>query len=59
MEVGGQLHAPIALPPGARAPGTHWIGGRVVHRTDMDTAANRKTFLSCRESNSGRAARSL
>jgi hypothetical protein len=26
MGVGGQLHAPAALPPGKR-PGTHFIGG--------------------------------
>jgi hypothetical protein len=24
--VSGQLHIPAALPPGERAPGTHWIG---------------------------------
>jgi hypothetical protein len=29
MEVSGQLHAPVALPPRERAPGTHWIGGWV------------------------------
>jgi hypothetical protein len=29
MEVSGQLHAPVALPPRERAPGTHWIGGSV------------------------------
>jgi hypothetical protein len=23
----GQFHAPAALPPGERAPGTHWKGG--------------------------------
>jgi len=28
MEVGGQRHAPTALPPGKR-PGTHCIGGWV------------------------------
>jgi hypothetical protein len=28
MEVGGQLHAPVALTPG-RDPSTHWIGGHV------------------------------
>jgi hypothetical protein len=28
MEVSGQLHAPVALPPGERAPGTHSRSGR-------------------------------
>jgi hypothetical protein len=27
MEVSGQLHAPVTLPPGEKVPGTHWIGG--------------------------------
>jgi hypothetical protein len=27
MEVSCQLHTPAALPPGERAPGTHWLGG--------------------------------
>jgi hypothetical protein len=31
MGVGGQLHAPAALPPGKR-PGTHFIGGWVSPR---------------------------
>jgi hypothetical protein len=29
--VSDQLHAPAALPPGERAPGTHWIRGWVGH----------------------------
>jgi len=29
MDVSGQLHALAALPPGERAPSTHWIGGWV------------------------------
>jgi hypothetical protein len=29
MEVSGQLQAMAAFSPGERAPGTHWIGGRV------------------------------
>jgi hypothetical protein len=36
MEVSGQLHAPAALPLGERAPGTHWIGGRVDPRAGLD-----------------------
>jgi hypothetical protein len=34
-EVGGQLHAPAALPPGNR-PGTHCIGGWLGPRTGLD-----------------------
>jgi hypothetical protein len=26
MEVSGQIHAPITLPPTDTAPGPHWIG---------------------------------
>jgi hypothetical protein len=29
MGVSGQLHAPAALYPRERAPGTHWMGGWV------------------------------
>jgi hypothetical protein len=32
----GQLHAPAALTPGKVPPGTHWIGGWVVPRPDVD-----------------------
>jgi hypothetical protein len=35
MRVGGQLHAPAALPPGKR-PGTHCLGGWVGPRTGLD-----------------------
>jgi hypothetical protein len=35
MGMGGQLHAPAALPPGKR-PGTHYIGGWVGPRADLD-----------------------
>jgi hypothetical protein len=34
--VSGQLHAPAALPPGERAPGTNWIGGWVDLRASPD-----------------------
>jgi hypothetical protein len=37
MEVSGQLHAPAALPPRERAPGTQWIGGWVGPRAVLDT----------------------
>jgi hypothetical protein len=37
MEASGQIDAPAALPtPGERAPGTHWIGGWVDPRVDLD-----------------------
>jgi hypothetical protein len=35
MKVGGQLHAPAALPPGKRT-GTHFIGGWVGPRAGLD-----------------------
>jgi hypothetical protein len=35
MRVGGQFHAPAALPPGKR-PGTHCIGGWVGPRAGLD-----------------------
>jgi len=35
MGVGGQRHAPAALPPGKR-PGTHCIGGLVGRRVGLD-----------------------
>jgi hypothetical protein len=35
MGVGGQLHAPFALPPGKR-PGTYCIGGWVGPRAGLD-----------------------
>jgi hypothetical protein len=39
MGVGGQLHAPAALPPGKR-PGTQCIGGWVGPRASLDGAKN-------------------
>ena len=35
MEVGGQRHAPAAVPPG-KGPSTHCIGGWVGPRAGMD-----------------------
>jgi hypothetical protein len=35
MRVGGELHAPVALPPGKR-PGTHCIGECVGPRAGVD-----------------------
>jgi hypothetical protein len=50
MDVGGQLHAPAALPP-ERAPGTHWVGGWMGSRAVLDTVVKRKISSSCRETN--------
>jgi hypothetical protein len=33
LEVSGQIHAPVALPPGERAPSDYWIGGWVDPRS--------------------------
>jgi hypothetical protein len=51
MEVSGQLHAPAALPPRERAPGTHWIGGWVGPRAVLDAVVKRKIPGPRRESN--------
>jgi hypothetical protein len=45
MEVSGRIHSPAALNPGKRAPGTHYIGGWVDHRVDLDAVAKRKIPL--------------
>jgi hypothetical protein len=46
-----------ALPPG-KGPGTHWIGGWVGPRADVDAEARRKILCPCRGSNPDRPARS-
>jgi hypothetical protein len=51
MEVSGQLHAPAALPPRERDPGTHWIGGWVGPRAVLDTVVTREIPSPRRESN--------
>jgi hypothetical protein len=47
--------------PGERVPGTHWIGGWVGPRIGRNAVAKRKNPFTvyCRESKSGRPARSL
>jgi hypothetical protein len=40
--VSGQLHARAALPPGERAPGTHWVRGWVDPKEDLDDVEKRK-----------------
>jgi hypothetical protein len=42
LELSGQLRAPTALPPGGKAPGTHWIGGWVGPRDGLDDVEKRK-----------------
>jgi hypothetical protein len=36
MEVSGQLHVPNALLPDETAPGTHWTGGWMNPRADLE-----------------------
>jgi len=38
----GQLHAPAALRPRERAPGTHWTGGWAGPSAGLDTVVKRK-----------------
>jgi hypothetical protein len=42
MGVSGQRHAPAALYPLGKDPGTHWTGGWVGPRAGLDTEARRK-----------------
>jgi hypothetical protein len=51
MEVSGQLHATVALPPGKRVPDTHWIGGLVDPRAGLDAVLKRKIPSPCWDSN--------
>ena len=41
MEVGGQRHAPAALPSEV-SPGVHCTGGCVVHRAGLDGRGGKK-----------------
>jgi hypothetical protein len=43
--VSGQRHAPSALYPLGKTPGTHWIGGCVCLTTGLDTEASVKNPL--------------
>jgi hypothetical protein len=49
--VSGQCHAPAALCPGERTPGTHFTGGWVGLRAGLDTEVRGKILCPCRESN--------
>jgi hypothetical protein len=48
MGVGGQLHAPAALPPGKR-PGTHCIGGWVGPRAGLDLPIIVQELTPCKD----------
>jgi hypothetical protein len=56
--VSGQHHAPAALYPGERAPGTHCTGGWVGPRVGLDAEVRGKILCLCRGSNTGRPVRS-
>jgi hypothetical protein len=47
MEVSGQRHAPAALYPRERTPGTHWTGGWVGSRAGLDKEARGKILYPC------------
>jgi hypothetical protein len=46
--VSDRRHAPVALYPGERTPGTHCTGGWVGRRAGLDTEARGKMFCLCR-----------
>jgi hypothetical protein len=58
MEVSGQHHAPAALYPRGRAPGTHWAGDWVGPTAALDAGARRKILCFCGGSNPGGPPRS-
>jgi len=43
MEVGGRLHAPVALPAGGESPVTHLTGDWVGSRAGLDEVPKRKS----------------
>jgi hypothetical protein len=47
----GQLQAQATLPPGERAPGTHWTGGWVGPRTGLDELEKIVNHTGTRNSN--------
>jgi hypothetical protein len=55
MGASGQRHAPAALYPRERTPGTHWIGGWVGRRAGLDAEARRRILCPCRGSNLDRS----
>jgi hypothetical protein len=44
--VSGQSHAPAALWPRGKGPGTHWTGGWVGPRAGVDTDVEEKSLAS-------------
>jgi hypothetical protein len=54
MGVSGQHHAPAALYPWGKDPGTHWRGGWVGPRAGLDTEDRGKILCPCRGSNPDR-----
>jgi hypothetical protein len=54
MGVSGQRHAPAALCPGERIPGTHCTGGWGRLRAGLDTEVRGKILCPCRGSNPDR-----
>jgi hypothetical protein len=44
MEVSGQLHATVTLPPGEKASDTHRLGGWTGGRAGLAAMKERKTF---------------
>jgi hypothetical protein len=57
MEVSGQLYALAALPPGGKAPSTHFILGWAGPRAGLDAVKYIKISCPCWESNPGLPAR--
>jgi hypothetical protein len=53
--VSGQRHAPAALYPRERNPGTHWIGGCVGLRVGLDTEDSRQILCLCQGQNPDRS----
>jgi hypothetical protein len=58
MGVSGQHHAPAALYPRGKDPGTHCTGGWVGPKAGLDAGARRKILCLCRGLNPDRPARS-
>jgi hypothetical protein len=59
MEVGGQLHAPAALPPRKEPPIPIRQEAGWAPEAGLDAVEQRKICCSCQELNPGRPARSL
>jgi len=51
-DAGGHLPAPIALHP-TKNPNTHWVGGWVESRANVDGSRKEKIYCLYRDSNTG------